>query len=112
MDEKKPPQQTSAQKAVADSKAARVKRRAAPALEAKRLAACYACPHLRVARCTLCGCKVTKRARWEDGKCPDKPSRWALTTLVVPPAVTLTTGPVAPAATTLGAVTAPPPSTG
>lgn len=45
---------------------------------AKRLEACATCPHLTDKRCSLCGCPVEKKAKWESSTCPDKPSRWSL----------------------------------
>lgn len=42
----------------------------------KRLKACNACEHLSKKRCTLCGCIVEYKAKWETSDCPDSPSRW------------------------------------
>lgn len=50
--------------------------RASEALMAQRLTQCRACPHLRMATCSLCGCYVQARCAKARLRCPATPPRW------------------------------------
>ena len=36
----------------------------------KRITICDKCPELGVDTCGVCGCNVTKKAKWSTEKCP------------------------------------------
>jgi len=42
----------------------------------RRLEICNSCPLLLNGECSLCGCPVEEKTKWESEDCPDDPSRW------------------------------------
>lgn len=50
--------------------------RASEDVMASRLALCRACPRLKIATCSLCGCYVQARCAKAHLHCPDTPARW------------------------------------
>lgn len=50
--------------------------RSPEALISHRRAICEACPHMKNAKCDLCGCYYAQKVKLASETCPDQPPRW------------------------------------